>query len=344
LTAAFRPAAGGQFAVANVGKEAHKGDIHMTYKYAKIMVEVKNYDRHVASKEVEKFLDDMDTNKEFELGIMISLTSGITGHNVPGDFDFGELSDGRPLLFINNLYQKEDRVTYLQGLLPFIDTVLRYRKKQVEQVQVDSAALEQVNLLKKKRDRVLKRVREYQDRLKRFKTLLMKMRDSQKQQMEEVLDEFKESEADVKRMLASMMELDDDEPMDVIVPHQATTASSNATPLLHPHRSPRMSPKMKAQQQQQPSSLELPGHVFQITDVDLLESKDQQRFVRTLFENFEVGNDEQMSRKEFKDVFKAEGFNDDLISAIAKRLFTAATWKPNGKNVQYITLKKEFSL
>ena len=158
--------------------------------------------------------------------------------------------------------------------------------------------------------------------------------------MEEVLDEFKESEADVKRMLASMLELDDDEPMDMIVP-LATTAATT-TPNLNPHRSPRMSPKMKAQQQ--PPPLELPGHVFQITDVDLLESKDQQRFVRTLFEKFEVGNDEQMSRKEFKDVFKAEGFNDDQISAIAKRLFTQATWKPNGKNVQYMTLKKEFTL
>lgn len=336
LTAAFRPAAQGQFNVANVGKEAHKGDIHMQYKTAKIMVEVKNYDRHVAGKEVEKFLDDMDNNKEFELGIMISLTSGITGHNVPGDFDFGELSDGRPLLFINNLYNKEDRVTYLQGLLPFIDTVLRYRKKQVEQVQVDSAALEQVNLLKKKRDRVIKRVREYQERLKRFKALLMKMRDSQKQQMEEVLDEFKESEADVKRMLASLLELDDDDSFEnpLVVPSITPT----------PQRSPRMSPRPKQQAQAQLIPLELPGHVFQIKDVDLLESKDQQRFVRVLFEKFEVGNDEQMSRKDFKDVFKADGFNDDQISAIAKRLFTAAAWKPNGKNVQYVSLKTEFTL
>jgi hypothetical protein len=344
LTSAFRPAAGGHFQIANVGKEAHKGDIHMTYKHTKIMVEVKNYDRHVAGKEVEKFLDDMDKNKEFELGLMISLTSGITGHNVPGDFDFGELGDGRPLLFINNLYDKEDRVSYLQGLLPFIDTVLRYRKKQVEQVQVDSAALEQVNLLKKKRDRVLKRVKEYQDRLKRFKVLLMKMRDSQKQQIEELLDEFKENEADVKRMLASMLELDDDEPMDNVIVPLASQLQPPQPHLHPPQRSPRMSPRAKPQVQAQQTLIELPAHVFQITDLDLLESKDQQRFVRVLFEKFEVGNDEQMSRKEFKDAFKAEGFSDDLVSAIAKRLFTPATWKPNAKNVQYITPKNEFSL
>lgn len=87
--------AGEVFDVEEVGKEGHQGDLRMTWRGHKVMWEIKNYTRNVESREVTKFLRDMEECKDVSLGVMVSLSSSIAGHSRPNGIDIEELQDGR---------------------------------------------------------------------------------------------------------------------------------------------------------------------------------------------------------------------------------------------------------
>jgi hypothetical protein len=125
---AYGSAAG--FDLISKGREAQAGDYHMHMGENVFLWEVKNYTRMVNKDEVEKLHRDMRSNPDAKLGIMVSLHSGIVSHTKAGDIDIDHLEDGRMILYISNLYKREDPVFYLQTLRPFFEVVERKKDKK----------------------------------------------------------------------------------------------------------------------------------------------------------------------------------------------------------------------
>ena len=119
-----------EFSLEDVGKEGHQGDVRMSWKAHKLLWEVKNYSRNVNSDEVKKFLRDMEENRDISLGIMVSLTTGITGHQKAGNIDLQELRDGRMCVYINSFLKNDDPSIFLESLKPFLETFLNHRKPE----------------------------------------------------------------------------------------------------------------------------------------------------------------------------------------------------------------------
>jgi hypothetical protein len=65
--------------VEDTSKTPHSGDIRCNIGDVCVMIEVKNYSKDVPSKEVTKFLRDMEENPTIPYGIFASLTTGISG-------------------------------------------------------------------------------------------------------------------------------------------------------------------------------------------------------------------------------------------------------------------------
>ena len=107
-----------------VSKEAQTADIRMMRgPELEYFWEVKNYTRMVTTEEVEKFRRDMRLHPSIKGGCLVSLRQGIVGKSRGGDIDIEFLEDGRFILFLSNLLQRDDIVFYLQTLRPLFQTV-----------------------------------------------------------------------------------------------------------------------------------------------------------------------------------------------------------------------------
>jgi len=107
-----------------VSKEAQTADIRMMRgPELEYFWEVKNYTRMVTTEEVEKFRRDMRLHPNIKGGCLVSLRQGIVGKSRGGDIDIEFLEDGRFILFLSNLLQRDDIVFYLQTLRPLFQTV-----------------------------------------------------------------------------------------------------------------------------------------------------------------------------------------------------------------------------
>lgn len=119
------------FDLQSVGREAQKGDHIMEYKSIRAMWEIKNYTRMVTKEEVEKLHRDMRANPDFSVAIMVSLQSGIVGHSKAGDIDLEILEDGRIIIYITNLFRRDDPILYIQSLRPILDITESRKDKKV---------------------------------------------------------------------------------------------------------------------------------------------------------------------------------------------------------------------
>jgi hypothetical protein len=120
------------FDLQSVGKEAQRGDHLMIYNTLNVLWEIKNYSRMVNKDEVEKLHRDMRSNPDIRLAFMVSLQSGIVGHNKSGDIDLEVLEDGRFIVYLCNLYRHEDVVLYLQTMRPILELLESQKDAKVQ--------------------------------------------------------------------------------------------------------------------------------------------------------------------------------------------------------------------
>jgi len=134
-----------------VSKESQTADLRMTRASGKVYFwEVKNYTRMVSKEEVEKFRRDLRLHPSICGGVLVSLRTGIVGKTRGGDIDVEFLEDGRAILFLSNLFARDDIVFYLQTLRPFLDCLERLAQPRDEVVRLDApdlAALQQKAVL-----------------------------------------------------------------------------------------------------------------------------------------------------------------------------------------------------
>jgi hypothetical protein len=193
-----------EFSLEDVGKEGHQGDMHMKWMKHTVLWESKNYTRSVNQEEVNKFLRDMETNPTISLGLMVSLTSGIVGHQKNGGIDIQELRDGRICIYINNLLKHEDPTTLLQSLKPFMETFINNRKPLTLEENTESQ--QQIEHLNLQRTIVLRLLQNHYDSTRKFKNTLANAKKRSDEIWTGLTVEMRESEHQVKLLLETIQD------------------------------------------------------------------------------------------------------------------------------------------
>jgi len=99
--------------VENTSKIPQSGDLQCMINKVKTIVEVKNYTKDVPTKEIQKFMRDMDSHTETPFGIFISINTEITGKRNTINVDWTE--HGQLCIFISK-FQETD-VEYTMKML-----------------------------------------------------------------------------------------------------------------------------------------------------------------------------------------------------------------------------------
>ena len=95
--------------------DGHKADIQITSAQSRqqYLVEVKNHERAISSKEIEKFKKDVRENKAFKVGILLSLRSGINVLTSQGRFTIKFEYDQYYIYVPNASKEQEDLIVWI---------------------------------------------------------------------------------------------------------------------------------------------------------------------------------------------------------------------------------------
>lgn len=96
--------------VEDTSKLPHSGDMRCNINEVCTMIEVKNYSRDVPSKEVVKFLRDMEENPNIPYGIFISLYTEITGKR--GTINVEWTNQGQFCIFISKFIETDVELVF----------------------------------------------------------------------------------------------------------------------------------------------------------------------------------------------------------------------------------------
>jgi len=195
-----------EFHTEDVGKEGHQGDIHMSWLGHKLLWEVKNYTRNIDQKEVNKFLNDMELNADFSLGVMISLHTGIAGHTKAGGIDIEELRDGRICVYITHFSRSDDTLLTLQSLRPFLEAFLK--RRGLAGVSEDTAARLKLDRFEQQRTILLKLVNRHKESMNKFRTTVMNAKKKQEQIWTDITIESRQMDHDVKLIVETLLDVE----------------------------------------------------------------------------------------------------------------------------------------
>lgn len=91
-----------RYTVENTAKTGKCADLLVTVNGVRILVEVKKYSSSVPTKEIDKFYRDIDANSSISGGVLISLTSKITGINKMMEYRHVNVNGNNiPVVFIS---------------------------------------------------------------------------------------------------------------------------------------------------------------------------------------------------------------------------------------------------
>ena len=292
------------FDVTGTGEQGYCGDIAMQWKGVKVMWEAKSYGRNVDNKEVDKFKRDMEMNKEFVLGILISMETGIVGHTKAGDIDMEHLSDGRSLIYISNLNKQDDIIHYLQGIRPLLEVLIQRHKGLVKlkeesndttMIEDDSARVKQ---LEEKTSIILILVKNHMVTMTKFKNLMTIHKKKNEQMWLELTSELRESENQVRLMIETLIE-----ESKVTKPNQ-----------------------------------EIPPYIFKYTDINQYADS-HKRFISDCLDLFTFQDGQVTKTTEIKSLLGKRGWTDEQITQIREDVFVNDVWTKGKKEVKYFGIK-----
>ena len=145
-------------------KKYNSGDFNFLWEANKVMIEVKKgYENKAALRGkggLAKTKDDFLRNSEFHILLFISEDGEIPDHEKPGDIDFGTV-DGRPVIYLGNFNQHDNKVAYLQYMiLPLMRSLLQMYS------QTDSNKADKEEVLQSKLNTIQTLVLRFQSKLK----------------------------------------------------------------------------------------------------------------------------------------------------------------------------------
>jgi len=96
--------------VEDTSKLPHSGDMRCNINEVSVMIEVKNYSRDVPSKEVVKFLRDMEENPNIPYGIFVSLYTEISGKR--GSLNIEWTNQGQFCIFVSKFIEMDIELVF----------------------------------------------------------------------------------------------------------------------------------------------------------------------------------------------------------------------------------------
>ena len=287
-----------EFSIQNFGQqEGHKGDIHMVWRGFKSMWEIKNYSRIVDNKEVQKFHQDMTTNPDISVGIMVSMSTGIQGHTKAGDIDLYPMPDGRMCIYINNFEKHEDPQYYLQSLQPFLEIFSKQHKKLIGNTDNGDEITEELEQLKKTNTVIQLMLKEHQKKTVDLRNMFNGAKKKNEQIWTELQVKLKDTEHSTKQMLRTLLEIDDEE----------VAASA-----------------------QKPNE----DIFFKPFDYEVL-SDEQRKFVDLVRRNFNFVDEAELAAKDVRDILKGE-LSERLIIRMQETMVLEEAWKKGSVKVKNI--------
>ena len=103
------------YTVYSVSKQGRKADIQITsaQSHQKYLVEVKDHKKEIHSGEIEKFKKNVRENKDYKVGILLSLRSGISVYAMHGRFTVKFEDDQYYIYVPNALNEREDLIVWI---------------------------------------------------------------------------------------------------------------------------------------------------------------------------------------------------------------------------------------
>lgn len=93
-----------EYIIRNVSKISHSGDFEVEYKGKLIIVDTKNYSKHIPRKEVDKFINDLSENQLANCGLLISYNSPFTGYQDKFSIIYHQ---NKPILLLSNCAEED---------------------------------------------------------------------------------------------------------------------------------------------------------------------------------------------------------------------------------------------
>ena len=297
---------GQPFHIEKTGKEARQGDIHMTWMKHKLMWEIKNYDYTVPTKEVQKFVRDMEEAKDVGLGVMVSLHTTITGHAKAGGIDITELSDGRFCVYISKFLSTEDPTTFLHSIKPFLEVLLEQRtahETNSNHSDHDDSAKRLLERFEEHRQIVVRLLKDHEEKTKAFRNVIMNAKRKSEGIWTEIMAEIAKAESSVALVLTTLL------------------------------AAPKLEDEDVAEDAQAP---ELPSYVFRNTDF-IFYNAAQVKFIRDVLERFTIEADAKttVGKKELKEALKDAGYTDDASSKLFEQVLLEDVWDKGKQKVRY---------
>ena len=299
---------GQHFHIEKTGKEARQGDIHMSWMKYKLMWEIKNYEYTVPTKEVQKFVRDMEEAKDIDLGVMVSLHTNISGHTKAGGIDILELSDGRFCVYINKLFSTEDPTTFIHSIKPFLEVLLEQRHQHAETQSAHSdgndAAKRLLERFEEHRQIVMRLLKDHEEKTKAFRNVIMNAKRKSEGIWTEIMAEIAKAESSVALVLTTLL----------AAPKMEEEADTDAIE----------------------EAPELPSFVFRNTDF-IFYNPTQAKFIRDVLARFTIETDAKtaIGKKELKDGLKEAGYTDDSASKLFEQVLLADVWDKGKQKVRY---------
>ena len=115
-------------------KQYESGDHIVEWETYKMMIEDKDK-KEIDAEDIRKAHRDFTHHSECDILLFISARAHIPKHQRPGDIDI-VLVDSRPVIYLGNFNDKENKILYLQSLQPVIRTLIELTRKAAESPEV----------------------------------------------------------------------------------------------------------------------------------------------------------------------------------------------------------------
>jgi hypothetical protein len=104
-------------------EHGHVGDLVQRFKSINILWEAKNHATRTKNKDCEKFLADIRSNPEINIGIMVAIHAVIDGHNSNSGFEIVPLENNKYAIFLSQFNKHSEPAFILRILSVLFDNI-----------------------------------------------------------------------------------------------------------------------------------------------------------------------------------------------------------------------------
>jgi|GEM_PF-4668364 len=307
------------FSCEESSKEAYSADIQLIWRGGKILWESKNYSEAVNSKEIKKFQRDFEINKEFAVGVIVSLYSGIVGHTKYGNIDLETLPDGRSILYISNLFSPEspEPIYTLASLRPFLEIFIQLWKRKTEDHSLPDTDNKEIVDLKEKNE--IHEIREKQ---------IILMLNKHLKAINETKNQYNVWENKLKEMIVQMKTS--------IREHENYTKQMLDILLLTDFQNNSANPSSSNDSQ----SRYLNTTVFKFRNFEQDYDSSERKIIDELLTIVEVSEDSKISGKELKDALRNKfQWTDKKFNDLKGKILQPEIWEAKSKDVKHFKFR-----